>query len=363
MAWEIGAVQLVEGQPVTENGPFPVHGGRTVADRRLDLQPAPFGRHRKDSILLPLEAGLQSGFQGGNPVIGLVMAGQVIVKGAPPVINPGKQVEDPAIIDRLVKRGAQLGVASQPQPGAPLAAPGIEGGPGESGQKIVTGAALEIVDEAQAKTEVVISPAFLVGVQEQSAPPIAGRDFKIHLVEEPQLVNPGNVAAKAGQVQGFARLRLETGPDHLGRDAGGGIHLDEIQVHRLLAKGLDPIPFPAIGLFINPVGQHSRFRRPNGRFAAGDQFRNPVETAAAEAVQFWFDQEVRRGEPLDLAAGILNLVQGHHLADNIKHVAQVFLIQQGVADIDRDHQVASHRLNRLDREVVDQAAVHQQPVV
>ena len=291
-------------------------------------------------------------------VVGDLAALDRRVAGNEPVVL---QADRP--VQRVVQLGEQLRRFADLREIAPLGAGFVQPAAVVVHLDVERTVAAEVSEQVDAHAEVVRSPGLVFEVEHQAVA-VGGVD---QAIVGPRVVAAGGQAARIALglrvVEHLAAggFKLVDQPLRVGQLRA--VDLDEGQPgggRVLLAMGGLPL---RVGLrWQRQPSQPLQLRQHPG-FALGDQLARLGEITGGERAERWRDQHVVRLQRGEAALHVLLGQDADHLRGQAADRAQRVTAGQRRADVDRDHDVGAHRARDVDRQVVDQAAVAEDPAV
>ena len=236
----------------------------------------------------------------------------------------------------------------------------VEPGHQHSHAGIRRGTALEILLDADAQPQEIGAPRLAAGVDLEPERLVLPDEPVVDRLEAIEPVLPAELALQDGRVERLASQAAKNGVDprrvllRLRARANERECLRRVvdaaalrKVSRVLLCRLRELREPAV---------HLVHRRP----ADGHHLRHAIEVHGRHATEVRLDQHVGRRERRTRLAG----AAPHHDADHlVRHVERGFepvALGQRKAHVHRDDHVHAHCTREAHRQVVDQAAVHQQ---
>ena len=224
---------------------------------------------------------------------------------------------------------------------------------------------LEILQHCDPALQVVRTPGALTRGDRQRIGPGGGNDVVVDGLEQLESVDLVQPLLQRSGVDRAADRGVEPCGDDLVRDSRSvddALRADDRQRggrHARRARS------PVGGVVVRGQGQplEGGKRLPGGTLADGDGLARTLEGRHGDGAERWPDEHVAPGQRSDLPLRVLLRGQRGELGRDRGHGAELLATRRWRADVHGDDDVGAHPAHDIDREVVDDAAVHEQVTV
>lgn len=357
-----GAVELVDVRKQAQPSPAGADAGQEGGAGIGIEADAP---HEGAEADLTVAAEVHAQVQPHAQAVCFVAGDALVADEVADLVEPGSGVradeEAPAIIHRLVELGMEFVAAAAAGTQNPLRTALVEPGSAVLHNRVEVGFAREIRAQADAEAKVAGAPALFARAHDQHTLAVAALNAVVDGLEIAAAIDAAHVGGEHVFGQEHAGAALHLVVEHLRPGADEALELDAVHHPKTREGGLLALANGGVLVGWQAVTRQLVGKGSRSLLADRDGFTLALEARRADVAQRRLDEHVLLPELGKLAIHRTLAQHVDELRGDRERGVELAALHERRLDVHRDDHIGAQAARLVDRQVVGDAAIHEQP--